>query len=112
MMALRGAVLEHFGISDEGDKASSQGSQEDKAMIPGRIIIFSSYRESVTEILAMLQKHEPSVKVRRVAKMLLIFINFLVTHWHTDAQKAQHYTKLQCTICIGSIQCPLGYRVM
>lgn len=69
-MALRGAVLEHFSISDDGDKAGSQGSQEAKAMIPGRIIIFSSYRESVTEILAMLQKHEPSVKARRVVKML------------------------------------------
>lgn len=62
MMALRDAVLEHFGLADLA--AESSGSLEGRAIVPGRIIIFSSYRDSVTEILAMLGKYAPAIEAR------------------------------------------------
>lgn len=65
MVALRDAVLDHFQITNNSESASNEASQEGGQMVPGRIIIFSSYRESVNEILAMLQKHEPAVKARQ-----------------------------------------------
>ena len=64
MMALRAAVLEHFALSDAEDAPRNEVPEEEKTMVLGRIIIFTSYRESVTEILAMLQNHEPFIKAR------------------------------------------------
>lgn len=64
MMALQTAVLDHFGLGESDISPETSKQQTGKDMCPGRIIIFSSYRESVTEILAMLAKHEPSVRAR------------------------------------------------
>lgn len=63
MMALQAAVLEHFKLPQLGSADSHFSEAADK-MIPGRIIIFTSFRESVTEILAMLQKFEPAIRAR------------------------------------------------
>jgi ERCC4-related helicase len=58
LMALKGAVLEHFGVAQGGNGGGGA------TMVAGRIIVFTSLRESVAEIIAMLQKHEPFVKAR------------------------------------------------
>lgn len=61
MKALRDVLLDHFGLPLPD---SQEPPPEPAAMRRGRVIVFSSYRESVYEILAMLQKHEPYIKAR------------------------------------------------
>lgn len=67
MMALQSAVLEHFRLPQASDTPGQGCPQQGEDMVPGRIIIFSSLRESVTEILAMLAKHEPYIRARHAS---------------------------------------------
>ena len=68
--ALQSAVLEHFrlrvpeGKGGSGAAVPLEGTPQEPGMRAGRIIVFSSLRESVQEILGILQKHEPYIKAR------------------------------------------------
>ena len=68
--ALQRAVLEHFRLQvPEGEGGSGaavplEGAPQEPSMRAGRIIVFSSLRESVQEILGILQKHEPYIMAR------------------------------------------------
>lgn len=65
MKALQATVLQHFRgpwTDSLGPAVSAQG--QPPAMRPGRIIIFSSFRESVQEIITMLNKHAPYINAR------------------------------------------------
>ena len=66
MMALQSAVLDHFKIAMPDEEAAHEGVPSRRELVAGRIIIFSSFRESVTEILTMLNKHEPAVQAKYV----------------------------------------------
>ena len=69
MNALETAVVSHFqgqppGNSNLGVLAPSAVQASSAQERPGRVIIFTNFRESVSSILEMFQKHKPLVSAR------------------------------------------------
>lgn len=71
MNALESAVVQHFQgktPSSEDHGVLGAAAAASSAAKPGRVIVFTNYRESVNSVLEMFSKHKPLISARWVGQ--------------------------------------------
>ena len=74
----------------EVNPVAPEDGLSDDGILPGRIIIFSSLRESVASILSLLSKHEPKISARYMhltlnVRLPTVCLNYLCSVSGTNA---------------------------